>query len=114
MLAKIVKGLFLKSSALTNVFGPYKILYLCKLEFVDFSQYLKGKKIDEKLFRQEEPDRFEEFKKLFDQVHPDSFTAQKLFLINKIRRRYLLKEEAKEESTMRKAVKPKIKPSFKK
>ncbi len=50
------------------------------------------KKIDPAAFRINEPTNFIEFQLIFNQVHPDSFTAQKLFLINKIRRQYPLKE----------------------
>ena len=34
-----------------------------------------------------------ELKAIFDQVHPNSFTEQKKFLINDLRRKYHLKEE---------------------
>jgi hypothetical protein len=60
-----------------------------------FEEYLIQKKIDPRLFKEGEPDRYEEFEKLFAQVHPNSFTFQKLNLINFIRRKYLLVEEAK-------------------
>ena len=79
-----------------------------------FKEYLHAKKIDPKGFALGEPDRFREFKLLFEQVHPDSFTAQKLFLINSIRRRYPLPEQANdvnaEEKVMPKAkmLQPKI------
>ena len=39
-------------------------------------------------------DQYEDFDRLFSQMHPESFTAQKLFLINDIRRRFTLTEEA--------------------
>lgn len=56
-----------------------------------FSEYLASKKIDEVAFLANEKQLFEEWKTLFEQVHPDSFTAQKKFLINPIRRKYLVK-----------------------
>lgn len=56
-----------------------------------FSEYLVSKKIDEQLFKAAEPTRFEEWETLFAQMHTESFTAQKKFFINKIRRAYLLK-----------------------
>jgi hypothetical protein len=56
-----------------------------------FEDYLSGKKIDPVLFQAGEPSRWEEFRASFEGVHPDSFTAQKKFLINDLRRRYLLK-----------------------
>jgi hypothetical protein len=52
--------------------------------------YLSAKKIDPALFRAAEPTRWEEFEASFEGVHPDSFTAQKKFLLNDLRRRYLL------------------------
>lgn len=57
-----------------------------------FSEYLISKKIDEQKFKAAEPLRFEEWRALFEQVHPDSFTMQKKFHINPIRRTYLLDE----------------------
>lgn len=60
---------------------------------MDFETYLRNKKIDPLTFQKAEPVLWQEFKLVFDQVHPDSFTAQKLFLINPIRRKYPLQEE---------------------
>ena len=56
-----------------------------------FEDYLSGKKIDPALFRAAEPARWEDFRASFEGVHPDSFTAQKKFLLNDLRRRYLLR-----------------------
>ncbi|MBO9641323.1 hypothetical protein [Siphonobacter aquaeclarae] len=53
-----------------------------------FEEYLHQKKINAQAFAKAEPERFEEWKQLFAQLHPDSFTAQKKFLINPIRRKY--------------------------
>ena len=55
-----------------------------------FNDYLTAKKIDANSFAKAEAERFREFYDLFNQVHPESFTAQKLFLINQIRRKYPL------------------------
>jgi hypothetical protein len=55
-----------------------------------FEAYLSEKKIDSTAFRTQEPEKWEAFRQLFEQVHPNSFTAQKKFLINDLRRRYLL------------------------
>jgi hypothetical protein len=55
-----------------------------------FDEYLISKKIDALKFHQAEPIRFEEWKSLFSQMHPESFTAHKKFLINPTRRQYLL------------------------
>lgn len=57
-----------------------------------FKEYLNSKKIDAKAFALNEAGRFMELKNVFDEVHPESFTAQKLFLINRIRRKYPLSE----------------------
>ena len=60
---------------------------------MEFKEYLKDKKIDPEKFKAGDPAQYDEFKRIFDQVHPNSFTQQKLFLINKIRRSYQLKEQ---------------------
>ena len=73
---------------------------------MEFSAYLQSKKIDPALFEKKEAALFHELKAVFDQVHPDSFTAQKLFLINPIRRKYQLKEDS--ISTQIPTEKPKI------
>ena len=59
-------------------------------EELSFEAYCRKKKIDPDLFLQADPLRFAEWKTIFDQVHPDSFTEQKKFLINPIRKKYLL------------------------
>ena len=84
---------------------------------MDFETYLRNKKIDPLTFQKGEPVLWQEFKSLFDQVHPDSFTAQKLFLINPIRRKYPLPEgpESKVENAMESEASKKIvqpKPKF--
>lgn len=74
-----------------------------------FDEYLEGKKIDPKKYQQAEPEQYKEFKRIFDQVHPDSFTQQKLFLINKIRRTYKLEAEtAEKKPAAKQAMRPKI------
>ena len=60
---------------------------------MEFEEYLKSKKIDPASFKKAEIDQYEDFDRLFSQMHPESFTAQKLFLINDIRRRFTLKED---------------------
>lgn len=55
-----------------------------------FEAYLVSKKIDSLAFRSAEPKVWNAWKIEFDQVHPNSFTLQKLNLINPIRRKYLL------------------------
>jgi len=58
----------------------------------DFETYLRRKKIDSEAFRRAEESVWLSLREVFEQVHPDSFTMQKLFLINKIRRTYHLKQ----------------------
>jgi hypothetical protein len=62
------------------------------MENQNFEDYLRQKKIDPELFRKDDPDLWKEYSEIFNQIHPASFTAQKLFKINAIRRKYLLKE----------------------
>jgi hypothetical protein len=59
-----------------------------------FEEYLAGKKINSEAFRAAEPARWMEWKNLFDTLSEKSFTAQKLYLINPTRRKYLLKSDA--------------------
>ncbi|TAF68273.1 MAG: hypothetical protein EAZ55_00170 [Cytophagales bacterium] len=58
---------------------------------MDFETYLTSKKIDAAGFANAEPAVYERLKSLFLQMHPESFTTQKKFIINRIRRAYLLK-----------------------
>jgi len=62
---------------------------------VNFDEYLLDKKIDSAAFKTGELVRWEEWQREFDQIHPNSFTAQKLYLINTIRRKYPLLESQK-------------------
>ena len=63
---------------------------------MNFEEYLRSKKIDSSAFRQKEPDLWESWRVEFEQISPTSFTAQKLYLINPIRRKYLLPATAVE------------------
>lgn len=56
-----------------------------------FETYLKAKKIDSELFKQAEPQMWASWKKDYDEMHPNSFTVQKLNLINPVRRKYPLR-----------------------
>jgi hypothetical protein len=56
-----------------------------------FTEYLTQKKIDADQFKQAEPERYGQWEREFEQVHPESFTVQKKFLINDTRRRYLVR-----------------------
>ncbi|WP_420577087.1 hypothetical protein [Ekhidna sp.] len=76
-----------------------------------FEEYLRGKKIDPDKFKAGEQEQYVKLKRIFDQVHPNSFTQQKLFLINKIRRTYQLKEKLEvKKPDAAKVMRPKIKP----
>lgn len=57
---------------------------------MDFHEYCRSKKIDYHNFKLTEPLLFKEYKELFEQISPKSFTQQKLFHINAIRKRHLL------------------------
>jgi hypothetical protein len=59
---------------------------------MSFEEYLISKKIDSRLFQEKEKDLWMSWKAEFELMHPNSFTAQKLYLINPIRRKYQLKE----------------------
>lgn len=60
---------------------------------VDFISYCKDKKIDPVLFQAAENERFKEWEQIFDKTGPISFTQQKLFMINNIRRKYKLEKQ---------------------
>lgn len=55
-----------------------------------FEAYLASKKIDSEAFSKAEPEVWRAWKMEFGQMHTNSFTVQKLNLINLIRRKYLL------------------------
>lgn len=57
---------------------------------MEFVEYLKQKKIDPVVFQKSDSLRYEEWQNEFATMHPESFTAQKKFLINNLRRRYTL------------------------
>ncbi len=59
---------------------------------ISLQEYLIQKKIDPNKFKEVESEKYEEFETLFSNVHPNSFTLQKLNLINFIRRKYPLVE----------------------
>lgn len=78
-----------------------------------FQEYLISKKIDSVSFKNKEVDRWKLFNSEFDQMHPKSFTSQKLFLINQIRRAYPLTqvESATEKEELKNPQAPvKVKP----
>ncbi|GAB3977052.1 hypothetical protein GCM10028806_37810 [Spirosoma terrae] len=58
---------------------------------MSFEDYLILKKIDRQRFLESEPERYAEWKDEFEQMHPDSFTVQKKFLLNDTRKKYLVR-----------------------
>jgi len=58
---------------------------------MNFEGFLLSKKIDSTLFRAGDMDLWINLKILFDQIHEESFVQQKKFIINPLRRKYLLK-----------------------
>jgi hypothetical protein len=57
---------------------------------VSFDEYLIKKKIDRAAFQKADPQRFEIWQNLFGKISEQSFTVQKLYLINAIRRKFPL------------------------
>ncbi len=79
------------------------------MESQDFENYLKRKKIDPQSFREKDPDLWEDYKYDFERMHPESFTAQKLFKLNRLRRMYTYTGAVPETvSPAAPAMKPKI------
>lgn len=58
---------------------------------MNFEEYLVSKRIDSLAFKTAEPNVWNEWSGLFEEMSVASFTARKLYLINSIRRKYLLK-----------------------
>lgn len=73
---------------------------------MEWEEYLVSKKIDAASYRQAAPEQYDAFRALFLQMHPDSFTAQKLFLINGIRRVHPLPTEGQDKTVGKKPARP--------
>jgi hypothetical protein len=58
-----------------------------------FEDYLRNKKIDSANLKQAKPQLWLEWKLLYEQLNPTTFTDQKLYLINPLRREFPLKAE---------------------
>lgn len=78
--------------------------YVC---YMKFEEYLHSKNIDPLAFKTKEESKYCSLEKVYDQIHPDSFSSQKLFLINPLRRKYTW-----EESTKSVEAKPLMKPKI--
>ena len=76
-----------------------------------FEEYLLSKKIDALAYATSEPHQWSEFKIIFGQMHPKSFTMQKLNLINSIRRRFPFAEDLDGKKEIKSEVKqPGVRP----
>ena len=62
-----------------------------------FEEYLASKKIHSEKFREGDNGLWSEWKNLFEQLHPESFSAQKLFSVNAVRRRFPSSERKKRQ-----------------
>jgi len=83
---------------------------------MEFDEFCKKKKIDPEKFRSKEPMRWGEFSLVFSQVSPESFTQQKKFLLNDLRKLYPFTElaiDGKAESVAVKKPVMKIAPKIK-
>ncbi|BDC97955.1 hypothetical protein PEPS_02360 [Persicobacter psychrovividus] len=57
---------------------------------MEFIEYLRSKNINPNLFEKNDTDKYQLWNQEFSQMHPKSFTMQKLFEINNIRRKFPL------------------------
>jgi hypothetical protein len=73
---------------------------------VNLEGYLTSKKIDSSAFFKAEPELWKEWNFEFEQMHPNSFTVQKLNLINPIRRKYPLAQVPEKEVPPSETVSP--------
>jgi len=55
-----------------------------------FEEFLAAKKINSRAFQQAQPQKWQALREIFEQMHPESFTAQKKFLFNDLRHKYPL------------------------
>ena len=69
-------------------------IHFLNLAPVNFEAFLISKKIDPAAFQKAEANLWNAWQTEFEQLHPASFTAQKLYLINPIRRKYPLQQAA--------------------
>ncbi|TRX55559.1 hypothetical protein FNH22_18175 [Fulvivirga sp. M361] len=74
-----------------------------------WEDFLTKKKIDGDAFKQHEPELWTQWKGLYEQMHPKSFVAQKLYLINPVRRKYPLAVTDVSSQEVKKAAKPIVK-----
>jgi len=84
-------------------------VYICDMSDLPlFDEYLLLKKIDAKAFKMGDKELYSSLKVVYDQVSPKSFTSQKLYLINPLRRKYLSAVVVEKPKPKPKMMKPKI------
>jgi len=79
--------------------------YLCAMHF---DEYLQSKKIDPIAFRSGEQALYQSLKQVYDQTGQVSFTQQKLFLINPLRRKYTWTDAPQQATAPKPIMKPKL------
>jgi hypothetical protein len=87
-----------------------KFIFAAIMDYINsFENYLETKNIDPQLFANRDPENFADLKSFFDQTGSTSFSQQKLFLVNPLRRLYPLKrEEGPKSARIKKSFNPKI------
>ena len=84
-------------------------LYICTQ--MSFKEYLTNKNIDSDAYKASAPNQWLAFATIFAQMHPKSFTMQKLNLINGIRRQFPYQAEIVEQEQVKpKVARPMMKP----
>jgi hypothetical protein len=73
-------------------------VYLRCMEQLRWNDYLRLKKIDADAYQRASPEQYAAFEAQFMHMHPESFTAQKLFLINDIRRAHPLLQQPTQQN----------------
>ena len=80
---------------------------------MEWETYLEQKKINAEAYQKGNPEQYQEFQELFYQISPNSFTSQKLFLLNRIRRQYPILQAETEKPAAKPAARPVFKPKTK-
>lgn len=72
-------------------------IFYAMRENISLEEYFEKKNIDWKKLSVQEPDLWAKFQKEFAQMHPNNFEMQKKFLLNKLRRKYMLQNFSSEK-----------------
>ncbi len=84
---------------------PHTSTYIYTM--TEFAAYLTGKKIDPEKFEKGDPSTYAEYQSQFAEMHPASFTSQKLFIINNLRISYpITNEHGEVEPSVSRSSKP--------